>query len=179
MAEWKSVSFEDGVDTKITTHAGNASAHHTKYTDAEAVTAVDTGDDYVKNTGDTITGTLVSTKVGAGGGFDVQDMYNIFRIASGGEWFGWYGKTYAGADLAWFGGKAVSGKGELLYFLYGGASDGLRLTIAYDNIIVEKNLLIKTVKSGSTQANAGAAANEVWKTNGHASLPDNVLMIGI
>lgn len=175
----KRVYTDAEVDAIVATHTAIAAAHHTKYTDAEAVAAVESGDDYIKNTGDTITGTLVSTKVGAGGGFDVQDQYNIFRVASGGEWFGWGGETYAGAAIAWFGGRAVSGKGELMYFLYGGASDGCRLTIAYDNIIVEKNLLIKTVKSGSTQANAGAAANEVWKTNGHASLPDNVLMIGI
>ena len=38
---------------------------------------------------------------------------------------------------------------------------------------------IKNIKSGSTQANAGASADEVWKTSGHASLPDNVLMIGV
>lgn len=41
------------------------------------------------------------------------------------------------------------------------------------------NVFIDTIKSGATQAAAGAAANEVWKTNGHATLPDNVLMIGV
>ena len=40
-------------------------------------------------------------------------------------------------------------------------------------------LELTEIKSGSTQGNAGAGANEVWKTNGHASLPDNVLMIGV
>ena len=40
-------------------------------------------------------------------------------------------------------------------------------------------LELTEIKSGSTQANAGAGANEVWKTNGHATLPDNVLMIGV
>jgi len=34
-------------------------------------------------------------------------------------------------------------------------------------------------KSGATQAAAGAAAGEIWKTASHASLPDNVLMIGV
>ena len=38
---------------------------------------------------------------------------------------------------------------------------------------------LSTVKSGATQAAAGAAVNEIWKTSGHATLPDNVLMIGI
>lgn len=40
-------------------------------------------------------------------------------------------------------------------------------------------LEISEVKSGATQALAGASVNEVWKTNGHASLPNNVLMIGV
>src|SRR3990167_4230908 len=38
---------------------------------------------------------------------------------------------------------------------------------------------IPVIKSGATQAAAGAAANEIWKTSGHSSLPDNVLMIGV
>lgn len=40
-------------------------------------------------------------------------------------------------------------------------------------------LQLTEIKSGTDQANAGAAANEVWKTASHASLPDNVLMIGV
>lgn len=39
--------------------------------------------------------------------------------------------------------------------------------------------LFLAVKSGATQAGAGAAAGEVWKTASHATLPDNVLMIGV
>ena len=38
---------------------------------------------------------------------------------------------------------------------------------------------ITAMKSGATQAAAGAAANELWKTSGHATLPDNVVMIGV
>ncbi|MEK7580197.1 MAG: hypothetical protein AAB465_01080, partial [Patescibacteria group bacterium] len=41
------------------------------------------------------------------------------------------------------------------------------------------SLFLGTIKVGSTQAAAGATASEVWKTSGHASLPDNVLLIGI
>lgn len=40
-------------------------------------------------------------------------------------------------------------------------------------------LELTSIKSGATQAGAGAAANEVWKTASHATLPDNVLMIGV
>ena len=39
--------------------------------------------------------------------------------------------------------------------------------------------LFLAVKSGATQAAAGAAADEIWKTASHATLPDNVLMIGV
>jgi hypothetical protein len=41
------------------------------------------------------------------------------------------------------------------------------------------HLILKTIRSGATQAAAGAAAGELWKTSGHASLPDNVLLIGV
>ena len=34
------------------------------------------------------------------------------------------------------------------------------------------------LKSGTNQATAGAALNELWRTSGHATLPDNVVMIG-
>lgn len=53
-----------------------------------------------------------------------------------------------------------------------------------ENLITTSNISggtikITNIKSGATQAAAGAAADEVWKTNGHATLPDNVLMIGV
>ena len=35
------------------------------------------------------------------------------------------------------------------------------------------------IKSGATQVAASAVINEVWKTLDHATLPDNVLMIGV
>jgi hypothetical protein len=42
-----------------------------------------------------------------------------------------------------------------------------------------KKLILSGIPSGATQAGAGAGADEVWKTSGHATLPDNILMIGI
>ena len=45
--------------------------------------------------------------------------------------------------------------------------------------ITGSTIHISSIKSGATQAAAGAAANEIWKTNGHDTLPDNVLMIGV
>jgi len=41
---------------RLTNHEANPSAHHAKYTDAEAVTAVATADVYLLNSGDTATG---------------------------------------------------------------------------------------------------------------------------
>jgi len=40
-------------------------------------------------------------------------------------------------------------------------------------------LFLASIKSGATQVAAGAAADELWKTSGHGSLPDNVVMIGV
>ena len=40
-------------------------------------------------------------------------------------------------------------------------------------------LIILNMKSGATQGAAGAAADELWKTASHATLPDNVVMIGV
>jgi len=40
-------------------------------------------------------------------------------------------------------------------------------------------LLLPSIKSGATQGAAGAAANGLWKTASHATLPDNVVMIGV
>jgi hypothetical protein len=182
MAEWKLVSFEDGVDTKMATHAAIADAHHVKYTDAEAVSAVATGDDYIKNTGDTMTGTLESTAVM---GFKFCGHTNRFRIASGGTYFGWFGYDDSEHKLAWFGGvKTDEGggnySGKLSYWIsYNGGTEAVKLEIERLKIVAKTYLLLETIRSGSTQANAGAAAYEVWKTSGHASLPDNMLMIGV
>jgi hypothetical protein len=40
-------------------------------------------------------------------------------------------------------------------------------------------LELTQINSGATQVAAGAGPNEVWKTASHATLPDNVLMIGV
>ena len=49
------------IDDKITTHSALSTAHHTKYTDEEAVAAVDDADEYVKNVGDEIGGSIIFT----------------------------------------------------------------------------------------------------------------------
>jgi hypothetical protein len=48
-----------------------------------------------------------------------------------------------------------------------------------DGSQITGQVTLTDVKSGATQAAAGAIANEVWKTDSHATLPDNVLMIGV
>ena len=52
---------DDAIDTDITTHAAITTAHHTKYTDAEAVTAVATADKYLKNDADDTTTGKITT----------------------------------------------------------------------------------------------------------------------
>ena len=39
-------------------------------------------------------------------------------------------------------------------------------------------VIMEVLKSGATQAAAGAVGAEIWKTAGHATLPDNVLLVG-
>jgi uncharacterized protein YxjI len=40
-------------------------------------------------------------------------------------------------------------------------------------------VFMSNLKSGATQVAAGAAADELWTTSSHATLPDNVVMIGV
>lgn len=56
------------------------------------------------------------------------------------------------------------------------------VTLGDTNIIdtyIRGDLHLADIKSGDTQVAAGAAADELWKTSGHATLPDNVVMIGV
>lgn len=39
--------------------------------------------------------------------------------------------------------------------------------------------MVGTLKSGATQELAGAVAGELWRTSGHATLLDNIVMIGV
>ena len=48
------------VEKKISEHKAVSSAHHTKYTDAEAIAAILADDKYVQNTGDVITGDMIA-----------------------------------------------------------------------------------------------------------------------
>ena len=76
------VDIQNEIDGDISTHAGDADAHHTRYTDAEAISAVAAADDYVKNTGDTVTGDiLIDSNTGTYGLIVSRDgKINVERI---------------------------------------------------------------------------------------------------
>ena len=69
--------------------------------------------------------------------------------------------------------------------LYLGAAQDASITYDGADLVIDPQevgnggLIIKSMKSGATQATAGAAVDELWKTASHASLPDNVVMIGV
>ncbi|HEC65300.1 MAG TPA: hypothetical protein ENI23_08400 [bacterium] len=50
----------------------------------------------------------------------------------------------------------------------------------YQGIFVdmENGVFLFNLKSGATQVAADATLNELWFTSGHATLPDNVVLIG-
>ena len=80
-------------------------------------------------------------------------------------------------------GIVLHGDGEGSDIIFGAGMDA---AIYYDgnDLIINPQLVgagvvrVLNMKSGATQVAAGAAADELWKTNGHATLPDNVVMIG-
>lgn len=61
------------------------------------------------------------------------------------------------------------------------ATSGIRwkkIVLEGDNPIF-KSATFTNVKSGATQVAAEAEAGQIWKTLDHATLPDNVLMLGV
>ena len=43
---------------------------------------------------------------------------------------------------------------------------------------IDNGVFLFNLKSGATQGAADATVSELWVTDGHATLPDNVLLIG-
>ena len=82
--------------------------------------------------------------------------------------------TSAGTPRGRFGVTSAS-----LFRIRTGSGNALVFTADVNGITALKKMFINEIKSGATQGAAGASANEVWKTSGHATLPDNVLMIGV
>lgn len=78
----------------------------------------------------------------------------------------------------------LAGDGIGSDLVLGAANDAI---VYYDgtNLVINPQLVgaggleILSMKSGANQAAAGALVNELWKTNGHVHLEDNVVMIGV
>jgi hypothetical protein len=60
------------------------------------------------------------------------------------------------------------------------AGDGFTV-FTYERMVIgsDGSILLNIGKTGATQVAAGAAAREIWRTLGHVTLPDNVLMVGV
>ena len=72
------------------------------------------------------------------------------------------------------------------FILNNGIQQSLELSLSSSDAAIvfsidghRKEVLMPSIKSGATQAAAGALADEIWKTASHAILPDNVLLIGV
>ncbi|UCG69202.1 MAG: hypothetical protein JSV09_15710, partial [Thermoplasmata archaeon] len=53
------LDFNPTTQAELDTHEADANTHHIRYADSEAISAIETADLYVKNTGDTINGYLI------------------------------------------------------------------------------------------------------------------------
>ncbi|RKY08115.1 MAG: hypothetical protein DRP65_09540, partial [Planctomycetota bacterium] len=58
-------------------------------------------------------------------------------------------------------------------------NDGTSPSITGITIRADGGMEVPNLPTGATQVAAGAVAGELWATSGHASLPDNVVMIGV
>ena len=93
--------------------------------------------------------------------------------------------TYPEQRYAGFQIKAYSTNGDLDIFTraYPGYTAG-DITLSPNRvetirIELDGGVEMPRLKNGATQVAAGASADELWITNGHATLPDNVIMIGV
>lgn len=99
------------------------------------------------------------------------------------------GKIYSGANVDLeinSDARMILRSDEEIYLDYNeaGGSDtfNIRRGAGYANVLTITStgyISIHTIKAGATQAGATASANQLWKTSGHATLPDNVVMIGV
>lgn len=63
--------------------------------------------------------------------------------------------------------------------IIGNSLSGTRTVTGGTATEIENGVFLRGIKSGATQVGAGASADEIWKTASHATLPDNVLLIGV
>ena len=52
-------------------------------------------------------------------------------------------------------------------------------TISADSATFASAVILTSIVSGATQVASGAIAGQLWKTASHASLPDNVVLVGV
>ena len=110
------------------------------------------------------------------GGNAVLAAGDAFGAADGGS------TTLLGGD----GGAGATGNGGAIDVIAGASTatdgDGGDVTLtagAATGSGTAGGVFIPVIKAGATQGAAGAAASELWKTASHATLPDNVVLIGV
>lgn len=139
----------------------------------------------------TISGIVVTpiSSIFGGGGSITADIVRGLRIPSTVATTGAYGRL-TGLEIepqtegVINQGLWLSGDGIGSDLVFGEANDA---TMYYDgtNLVINPQLVggggleILSMKSGANQGASGALVNELWKTNGHGSLPDNVVMMGV
>lgn len=95
--------------------------------------------------------------------------------------------TATGSQNVWIGsqadGNAVAARTNSIGIGYNVSVDADNKIIlgnaSHTVAVINGSLFLPAIKSGATQVAAGASANELWKTASHASLPDNVVMMGV
>jgi hypothetical protein len=82
--------------------------------------------------------------------------------------------------MAAIAGRDVAGYGGVLCF-YTVPDDGSPAAGFTEQMRIDEDggVYMYNLKSGATQGGAGAVADELWITSSHATLPDNVVMIGV
>jgi hypothetical protein len=84
--------------------------------------------------------------------------------------------TTPAATFGWY----ADGSSNWIYLYdYGGGGDVLGVQGSSGDVHIYNDLFLYGLPSGATQELAGASQHEFWKTSGHATLPDNVVMIGV
>jgi len=74
------------------------------------------------------------------------------------------------------GGVGIYRSGDKLGFSANNGHVGFLSTSGFE---ISVPIKVQGMKSGATQVAASAAVGELWKTSSHATLPDNVVMIGV
>lgn len=118
-------------------------------------------------------GFIDRTTAGAGG-----DMNIVAQTATSGTNLGGHLRLWAGESS----GDGQDGSDIHLNPAPGttaGRGGRINLNPAASPSGVDGGVFISLIKTGATQGGAGAAADELWATSSHASLPDNVVLIGV